>query len=79
MDVNGDATMEWDEFYEYIHEQGCLLPVFPCVVRMLACCCPCAAASPPCLSVCFLVLAPPVCPPLPCLPPSSVVMWVGPE
>jgi hypothetical protein len=22
VDVNGDATMEWDEFYEYIHEQG---------------------------------------------------------
>eukprot|EP00281_Chroomonas_sp_CCMP1168_P016732 CAMPEP_0206215802 /NCGR_PEP_ID=MMETSP0047_2-20121206/2388_1 /ASSEMBLY_ACC=CAM_ASM_000192 /TAXON_ID=195065 /ORGANISM="Chroomonas mesostigmatica_cf, Strain CCMP1168" /LENGTH=801 /DNA_ID=CAMNT_0053638119 /DNA_START=93 /DNA_END=2495 /DNA_ORIENTATION=+ len=22
VDVNGDATMEWDEFYGYIHEQG---------------------------------------------------------
>ena len=22
VDVNGDATMEWEEFYEYIHEQG---------------------------------------------------------
>jgi WD40 repeat protein len=26
VDVNGDATMEWDEFYEYIHEQGMAEP-----------------------------------------------------